>query len=191
MPARKLSDDNNACCFEVELRAPGKRAMGLRMRKHVIFGLVVLALCSNLATAVPDGAAGQPGGAPATSKEADIRRLMELSGSASLGKQVMVQMLSRFRETMPQVPAEFWSGLEKEIRTDDMINLVVPIYARHFSQPDIRELIKFYESPIGRKLVARQPDIVRESMGVGQEWGKQMAGRVIQKLKEKGYMKAT
>jgi hypothetical protein len=156
------------------------------MRNLGLCLLVGLLLCSDLAAT---GRTSQPTDDKAA-KEADIRKLMELTGAANLGKQVMVQMIATFRKTMPQVPQEFWSGLEKEIHTEDMVEMVVPIYSRHFSHQDIRELIAFYQSRVGRKLIAEQPDILRESMGVGQEWGRQMAERVMSRLKEKGYMKA-
>ena len=156
------------------------------MRNLSLCVLAGLLLCLNLAATGPTPQAADEKAA----KEADIRKLMELSGSANMGKQVMTQMIATFRQTMPNVPQEFWNGFEKEIRTNEMIDLVVPIYDRHFTHQDIRELIAFYQSRVGRKLVSQQPDIVRESMGVGQEWGKQLAQRVISKLKEKGYMKA-
>jgi len=69
--------------------------------------------------------------------------------------------------------------------------MVVPIYDKHFSHEDVKELIKFYQSPIGQKLVREQPGIVTESMAAGQKWGQHIAADVLKRLREKGYVKQT
>jgi hypothetical protein len=51
--------------------------------------------------------------------------------------------------------------------SDDIVNAVVPIYARHFSLDDIQALIQFYESPLGQRFVEVLPQISQESQAVG------------------------
>ena len=70
------------------------------------------------------------------------------------------------------------------------MELMIPVYDAHFSAADIGELIKFYESPIGRKLVKEQPLMVSESMKAGQKWGFELGMKVAQELKEQGYIKS-
>jgi hypothetical protein len=105
-----------------------------------------------------------------------------------MGVQVMEQMTKAFRTQLPNVPPEFWDEMVKEMNAGEMINLVAPIYAKHFSHDEIKQLIAFYESPIGRRLIAEQPGIATESMAVGQQWGQKLAARMMQKLREKGYL---
>ena len=52
----------------------------------------------------------------------------------------------------------------------------------------MQEIVKFYESPIGKKMAAAQPAITSESMKVGQQWGMNIAMKVQEALKAKGYM---
>ncbi|HEV3410924.1 MAG TPA: DUF2059 domain-containing protein, partial [Puia sp.] len=56
---------------------------------------------------------------------------------------------------------------------------------------DIIALTAFYKTPIGQKVIKTMPLIVTESMQLGQEWGKQLSDKIIQRLKEKGYLKST
>lgn len=120
-------------------------------------------------------------------KVRDIRRLLDLTGAGNLGAQVMDQMLASFKQSNPAVPAKFWDDLRTEMNVGQLTELVVPIYDRHLSHDDVRQLIAFYESPVGRKLIAAQPQIVAESMKAGQEWGQAAAQRILQRMKEQGY----
>ena len=52
---------------------------------------------------------------------------------------------------------------------DDMVNAVISIYQRHLTKTDVEELIRFYSSPVGQKLLREQPQIMRESMQAGAE----------------------
>ena len=121
-------------------------------------------------------------------KEHDIRRLLELTGSGKLGVQIAGQMLDQFRHSLPDVPAEFWDQVKLEMKPQELNNMIVPIYAKHFTDSDIQELIKFYESPVGKKLVASLPQVTQEAMAAGQQWGQNVARKVQERLKAKGYL---
>jgi hypothetical protein len=120
-------------------------------------------------------------------KEAKIRRVLQLTGSAQLGPQVVNQLLGSFKTAMPQVPAAFWSDFQKEIRPDDFVNLVIPIYARHYSENDLDGLIAFYSSPLGQKVTREMPAVMSESVVVGQEWGRKLSAQILARAKQKGY----
>ena len=118
-----------------------------------------------------------------TSKTDDIRKLLAITGSAQLGTQVMTQLMGTMKQSMPNVPDKFWSDFQKEVRADELIDLIVPVYDKNLSQDDVRALIKFYETPTGKRFVAALPVITQQSMTVGQEWGRGIAQRVVDRLK--------
>jgi len=119
-----------------------------------------------------------------TQKQKDIRKLLKITGSGELGTQVMGQMIGNMKKAMPQVPDKFWADFMKEVHTDELIDLIVPVYDRNLSQGDITELIKFYESPTGKKFVSVLPKITQESMVVGEKWGRDLAMKVMTKLQQ-------
>jgi hypothetical protein len=47
----------------------------------------------------------------------------------------------------------------------DYINLYVSL----FTEPELRELIQFYKSPIGHKLIEKTPVLMQKSMQIGHE----------------------
>ncbi len=118
-----------------------------------------------------------------------IRQLMDVMGSGRLGVQVMTGMLGQYKKTFPDVDGSFWDDFMKEVKPDDLVDLMVPIYDKYFTDDDIRQMIAFYNTPVGKKLVENLPLITQESMTVGMEWGKQIGQKVMERLKQKGYLK--
>jgi hypothetical protein len=122
-----------------------------------------------------------------SAKRTDIRRMMDLSGAGKLGVQVMNQMISAFKQSMPGVPDKFWKDFMAEVDPNELVEMAIPSYDKYFTHDDIKELIKFYESPVGKKLTSVQPQIMQECMTAGQEWGRKLGEKVAKKLQEQGY----
>lgn len=113
--------------------------------------------------------------------ENSIRELMSLTNAANRGVQFMQNMLPALKRLVPQVPESFWVEFMNEVDPNELINLIVPIYKKHFTEEEIQEMIKFYKTPVGMKLIQEQSQITKESMAAGQQLGEQLARRVIQK----------
>lgn len=120
----------------------------------------------------------------------DTRRLMELTGAGNLAVQIMHQMLQPMRRALPQVPEEFWSRFMEKVDTDEIIDMTVPIYTKHLTHAEIKQLLDFYQSPLGRKLIATLPSILAESMQAGQRWGEQLGRQVREELEAEGYLES-
>ena len=124
-------------------------------------------------------------------KRAEIRKLIELTGAANVSTDVLRQVIAPLRASFPQVPEEFWDNFMKEVRPDDLIDLIVPIYDRYYTRDDIRDLTTFYQSPVGQKTIKVLPKLSAEAINAGQEWGRNVADRAIRKLKDQGYDKTS
>jgi hypothetical protein len=92
----------------------------------------------------------------------------------------MESMIAAQRQANPQIPAGFWDAFMAHARRDTtrLIDMLVPIYAAHLTRSEIEELLRFYLSPVGQRLTAVQPDILRESTLAGQQWG-EVIGRAV------------
>lgn len=134
-----------------------------------------------------DDAAKAPGqGDDAAAKEKDIRKLLDLTGSGKIGVQVMEGMIANFKTSNPNVPDTFWDEFKKEASPQSLVDMIVPIYDKHFTHDDIKGLIAFYEGDLGKKITATMPQITQESMAVGQKWGMELGLKIQNKLKEQG-----
>jgi len=121
------------------------------------------------------------------SKRDDIVKLMDLTGAGDLGVQAMKQMMGMFKQSNPEVPAKFWDRVAEEVDPNELVELCIPAYEKHLSHEDIKGLIAFYETPLGRKLVETQPAIMQECMVAGQQWGMQLGQKIAEELEAEGY----
>src|SRR5689334_15832472 len=129
--------------------------------KKVSLAIMLVLLISNLATssyAQNQGGIPDPDAPVSPEKAKAIRRLLELMGSAKMGQQIIDQYFAMMKRSAKQVPESVWAELEKEYSADisggKLIDMMIPIYNRHFTEEELNELIKFYESPIGRKMAS-------------------------------------
>jgi hypothetical protein len=116
------------------------------------------------------------------SYEADIRKLLEVTGSAALAQQAMDQMMVHLKTLVPNAPEEFWTEFRASANPSELVDMMVPIYAKYFTHEDILALLAFYDTPAGKKLIASQPAILHESMAAGAAWGQRVASDVMMRL---------
>jgi uncharacterized protein len=82
--------------------------------------------------------------AQADSKEKLIKEMLELSGAKKMALQTMEMMIGSFKKRMPTVENNFWDEFMKQADNDDLVNMIIPVYAKHFSENEVKELIAFY-----------------------------------------------
>lgn len=104
---------------------------------------------------------------------ATIRHLLDLTGASKVALRGMDATVPAQRAANPQIPAVFWDAFLARAHRDisQLVDSLVPIYASHFTRPQLDQLVQFYESPIGRHLAEVQPLITEESIQAGQRWG--------------------
>ena len=114
-------------------------------------------------------------------KEADIRRLMDLVGTRSLVTQMMDGMEQNIRPLMTSSLPEgeyrdrlidlFFAKFHSKADPQQVLDLALPAYDRYYSDEEIKELIRFYETPLGRKTVSILPKLMGELQEAGRTWG--------------------
>jgi len=159
---------------------PERRWENMKSRIFIMVVLVVVA--SVVSVSAEDKATSR-----SAEKRADIRRMMELTGAGKIGTQFMDQLITIFKQGKSGVSDKFWEDFQAEVDANELVEMVIPIYEKYLTHDEIRGLIKFYESPVGKKLIEVQPKIMQESMMAGQKWGQQLGEKIANKLREQGY----
>jgi len=111
---------------------------------------------------------------------AKIRALIEQSGAGALADQLVdiveQQILDGLRDAQGRIPDGAPAAVREAVgetlgeHQDRLIERMVDVYARAFSPAEVDELLAFYRSPAGGKLVSQIPTLMRASMGEGQAW---------------------
>ena len=122
-------------------------------------------------------------------KEA-LQTMFKVSGSEEMYQTAIEQMFTMFKGQYSSVKDEVWVSLEAEFKNtsiNDLIEMLTPTYQKHLTLEDIKGLIEFYRTPVGKKYAKKSPMIMQESMQIGQQWGMKIGEEFAKKMKDKGY----
>lgn len=114
-----------------------------------------------------------------------LKKMFEVAGSEETYQSVLKQMIGLFKGNYSNLDDKFWDEIEKEfLKTsmDDLTEMLVPVYKKHLTINDLKEIITFYETPTGKKYAKKTPQISEESMEVGQKWGAMIGEKIAKKI---------
>jgi uncharacterized protein len=152
-------------------------------------------------------AMAQPAPAPAPPAATDLdarldtaRRLMEVTDEMGMLRQIMgaleAQLIQRIATANPgkeDLVRRLVSDLimpEFRARVGELVQPTLRIYAGSFTQAEMEELMAFYATPIGRKVLAVTPQITQQSTALGLAWGQRITRDAIAKheraIRERG-----
>jgi len=117
-------------------------------------------------------------------KYKEIRELMALTNVQQLCQNMLDRMIGSFKDAFPEVPASYWDKLKGKFKVEKIIDMIIPVYDKYFTQDDIRQLIKFYQTPVGKKIIKVMPSISAETMTLGQKWGAKISEEMMNEVKQ-------
>ena len=125
------------------------------------------------------------------SKETQIEKMLKLTNVSDMMKPVLDQMQVQLdRQFQPQATSsakkaivkkytnEIVSTTKAALKWDKIKKPFIELYMKVYSEAEINELIKFYESPIGKKMIAKMPELMKETMALSQEIMRPMIPKV-------------
>jgi len=117
-----------------------------------------------------------------------IHQLLTLTHSVDLAISTMEAGVPAQRAVNPRIPAVFWDRFLAEVRNrrGELEDMIVSVYEHHFSSEELRQLISFYQTPVGQKMISETPGIMQESMDAGRQWGARLGTSVAKQLASEG-----
>jgi hypothetical protein len=64
-----------------------------------------------------------------------------------------------------------------------LIEMLVPIYKKHFTEQDLKDAIDLFKTPIGKKISEKSPIIAQESMQASMQWGMELSTKLQKYMK--------
>ena len=119
-----------------------------------------------------------------------LNKMFEVSGTEESYQAAIKQMFTMFKQQYSNVETTIWDDMEKEFSQtsmNDLTEMLVPVYSKYMTKDDLEELIKFYQTPVGKKFAKNTPLIMQESIQIGQQWGMKIGQDFKKKMEEKGY----
>ena len=59
-----------------------------------------------------------------------------------------------------------------------LIEMLVPVYQKHFTEQDLKDAIDLFKTPIGKKISEKSPIIAQESMQASMQWGMELSTKL-------------
>jgi hypothetical protein len=137
---------------------------------------------------VPAGAQQQPPLKPAspaavaaakeilTMKNVSVMYAKAVPGIVQQTKDALLQTNLNYQKDLEEVAvivAQKLAGREKEIG-DGMAN----VYATEFTEQELKDLVTFYKTPLGQKLLTNEPRAIQFSMSYMNQWAQRFAETV-------------
>ncbi len=119
------------------------------------------------------GLASRPAG-----KEQKARRLIELTGGKELELGILASAIDR-AGSFPSLPPDFAARFRALAAKNDVLSRLVPIYAKHLTEPDLDAAIAWFDSPAGRNFHAAQPAIIAETQAAGEAWAREIMEQAV------------
>ena len=119
-------------------------------------------------------------------KDKAIRKLIQLtmenSFELSTFHRAFRKLIQKNKKLDAKQKASVLKTVDEKLGKKQLENLFVPVYAKHYNLKDIKGLIKFYQSPLGKKLRKTDAKIRRELHKVGGDYGQKIMSDIALQL---------
>lgn len=119
----------------------------------------------------------------ASSFDAVIPNVVEQTAAGFV--QANPDLIRDLREVAKQLSAQY------ESRRSEIVQILARIYATEFTTQELKDLLAFYRSEAGRKLVVKREELLKAGFSSIQAWSamfaREMEGRVREEMKKRGF----
>jgi len=153
---------------------------------------LALVVAFSLALALPVSIAPAAAQQPSPAALATAKEIVTVKGADALWRPVVRGVVERakgmFLQSNPmlgkdlnEVAAKLYT--EYNPRTVELLNDAAKIYATRFTEQELKDLLAFYKSPLGKKMLAEDPVILDQNMKDAQAWADKLSNEIIAKMR--------
>jgi hypothetical protein len=161
-------------------------------------GLIKTIAAAAMAMLVAAGPAGAQN--PSPEAMAAAKELVVVSRAADSFKAFLPLIAQQLKPAIVQGRPEVERDYDKVMpimtevalkQLDKLTDEIAVIYARTFSADEMRQVAAFYRTPVGQRFLDKVPDILQQSMALGQKFGealvKEIQQTLIDELRKRGH----
>jgi hypothetical protein len=171
---------------------------GTRLAMAALFALAVAG------AAMP--AAAQNAGAPAALPQVSTgslllaKQIVQIKHVDDVFKPIVAGVVQKAREMFLQTNFMYQKDIDEVAlnvskqfapRVSEIDDAAAHYYASHFTEQELRNLLAFYQSPLGQKALTEEPAVLDQSMVYAGTWAENLSQDIIQamrvELKKRGH----
>lgn len=101
----------------------------------------------------------------------DVLKVLKASGSAA-------QMELAKEQVMGNIPEDKKAAFSKDF--DDSLpslyDKMAKVYMEMYTHEEVKQMLKFYNTPVGKKMSEKSGELTKKNMEAAQEWGMELQG---------------
>jgi len=105
-----------------------------------------------------------------------------IAGVVEQAKLLFLQQDPSLAKDLNEVAAKMRTDLQP--RFAELNDEVAKLYATNFTEQELKDILTFYQSPAGKKLLVTQPKVIDSSMAFAQTWANKLSDEVIAKMRD-------
>ena len=104
-----------------------------------------------------------------------------VTGVIEYHRNLLIQTNPNLARQIEQVAQQLLT--EMQPRKVELQQQLARTYAQHFTEPELKDAIAFYRTPLGKKLITEEPKAMEETMKAADTWSRKFAEEVVAKLR--------
>lgn len=141
-----------------------------------------------------------PGAAPSAASIALAKELITLKGAANMFNPIPAGVIMQVRNQLMQTNTSLQKDLDEVAlklagelnpRVSEILDNAAKLYAAQFTEQELKDVLAFYKTPAGQKVIKQEPQVLDQSVRFADEWANKLSQEVIDKMrtemKKKGH----
>ena len=104
-----------------------------------------------------------------------------IAGVVEQAKLLFLQQDPSLAKDLNEIAEKMRADLEP--RMSELNDEMAKLYATHFTEQELKAILAFYQSPVGKKVLVEQPTVVDLSMRYAQDWANKLSDQVIAQMR--------
>jgi hypothetical protein len=154
-----------------------------------LLALFLIGLASPAGAQAPAPAAAQP--SPAAILLA--KQIVEIKGIQGIFAPLVLGVVEKTKQMFMQTNFMWQKDLNDVAaieakkyapRVNELVDATARVYAQHFTEQELRDLLAFYQSPVGKKAITEEPKVLNQAMNFAGTWGDNLSQEVMASMRE-------
>ena len=159
--------------------------LSLRNALAAIIALVAIAIVKPAAAQAP-AAKPSPGAMLVAKQIVELKGVKQMMDPVAIGvvekvKGVIMQQNFMFQKDINEVTVQLHK--EFDSRSNELVDIAARAYATHFTEPELKQILTFYQSPVGQKMIVEEPKAIDDSMKDAGQWADDLSVDVMNRMR--------
>jgi len=129
---------------------------------------------------------------PSPGAVAAAKELIEIKGATAMFDPLVPGIVETVKNSFLQTNLPLAKELNEvaaQLRTElaprraEIINEIAALYAQRFSEPELKEVIAFYKTPVGKKYATEEPAVIEQVFSRAHAWSQKLSEEVFSRFR--------